>query len=817
MTTERKKGSECDLEAPITTENNCVLYSAAGPGKQAPPDPSKPWRKSPMVVASAAVMVDTPAVEPKPETLPKTNGAAHDMPAQVPDAPLVQSAAGVGALPVEEMKPNPGIIYAFISDVHAAAAKACEGLQDPGALQLVRIHPATEKTVTVSGRFKIGQVDEMVALAIADAEGGHNSYVEARTVRADATGRGEGDDTRAVFALVLDRDGDKGKAGEQFVEPSMRVETSPGNAHDWLILDKALPYEKARRLGATIRKKVGADNDSAVPTQPYRVAGTPNFPYADKRARGRTTCATQYINGGPTWTYERLFEAAGGELRDDAEHNAAFDAAATGEMDATVEELIAEPLPKGQRSTRFSHAVKFAVERGMTAADFEALCRANPQGCAQKYLPPERARDELQKRIAEIWEPHAADVGARDALGATITERILASWTARQATADRPKTTITQVGEWVRGFGDAADPLIEDADDGEIIGRAQQGVLYGPMGTGKTAVANEMGLAVATGAGMGRQHLATQPLYRSLKGRVLVAIYEDPFDYRRRIIALDKVHGVDLDTLDWAIVSADLNVTKEKDRAALLQRIRTDAAANGPPALLILDTVAAALGAESSNDDDVVGKLFAVSQSLVREFMCTMIFVAHPGKDETRGIAGSYRFQGNSDFILRTVKTKDGYRLVKDKDRNGAKRPLFDYTLNFVEVERTASGKPRTGAIIGTMTACVQESYPQHTASAAEAAAEDAPKRKLPDSHKLALDALTEATVDVGKPAAVTMKLPIGIRVVGIADWRNELLARGVIKDDSKNPRRDFIRIKDGLAARGLIGERDGFVWAVTE
>lgn len=145
--------------------------------------------------------------------------------------------------------------------------------------------------------------------------------------------------------------------------------------------------------------------------------------------------------------------------------------------------------------------------------------------------------------------------------------------------------------------------------------------------------------------------------------------------------------------MDWAIVSTDLNVTKEKDRAALLQRIRADAAANGPPALLILDTVAAALGAESSNDDAVVGKLFAVSQSLVREFMRTVIFVAHPGKDETRGIAGSYRFQGNSDFILRTVKTKDGFRLVKDKDRNGAKRPLFDYTLEFVEVKRTASGK----------------------------------------------------------------------------------------------------------------------------
>jgi RepB DNA-primase from phage plasmid len=315
--------------------------------------------------------------------------------------------------------PNRDVIHAFLSDVHTAAAQACEGLNDPGLLQLVRIHPATEKKITVSGRFKIADVDAMTDLAIADAESGHNSYVEARTVRSDTASRGTGEETVAVFGLVLDRDGDKGMAGAQFVEPSLCVETSPGNGHDWFIFDKALPYEKARTLGAAIRKTVGADNDSAVPTQPYRVAGTPNFPYASKRERGRTVCETHYQNGGPIWTYEELLEAAGGESADDEPQAPIFDSEATGEIDATVEELVAEALQKPNRSKRFTRAVKLAVERGMTAADFEALCRANPQGCAQKYIPPER-RDELQKRIAEIWQPHAAKMAELDALGAAL-------------------------------------------------------------------------------------------------------------------------------------------------------------------------------------------------------------------------------------------------------------------------------------------------------------------------------------------------------------------------------------------------------------
>ena len=333
--------------------------------------------------------------------------------------------------------------------------------------------------------------------------------------------------------------------------------------------------------------------------------------------------------------------------------------------------------------------------------------------------------EEISRRVANWLEyKHVLE---RDALGAKLAEA---------------RTAIIPVGEWVREFGKAADPLIEDADEGEIIGRGQQGVLFGLQGTGKTSVAIEMALAIATGAGMGRAPLASEPLFRSQKGRVLVAIYEDRFDYRRRLIALAKTRGADLDALNWGMVGADQNITRDRDRAALLQQIRDDTAVNDAPALLVVDTVAAALGAESANDDDVVGKLFSISQTLTREFQTTVIFIAHPGKDESRGIAGSYRFQGNSDFILRTVETKDGFRLIKDKDRNGPKRPLFDYTLDYVEVERTASGKPRTGAIIGMMTACMRESFPQHTK----------PKERIPRALRIFRSAMQTALAAHGVP-----------------------------------------------------------------
>jgi hypothetical protein len=307
--------------------------------------------------------------------------------------------------------------------------------------------------------------------------------------------------------------------------------------------------------------------------------------------------------------------------------------------------------------------------------------------------------------------------------------------------------TIIQVGEWVRNLfaNSSPDPLVEDGYGGEIIGRAQQGILYGPTGTFKTAIGNELMFAVSTGCGMGRQALTDMALFRAQKGRVLSAVYEDKRDYARRMQAIAKARNVNLDDLDWAVVSTEFNITVPKDRAELLRRIAVDASKHGPPALLVIDTAAAAVGTLSLNDDETAGMLFAISQPLAGIYSCTTVFIAHPGKDLERGIAGSYRLRGNSDFILKTVALKDRrWRLLKDKDRSGAVRPLFDYTGAFIEVDRTSSGLPRTGAIIGTMLlAPQQDGYPQHGGKA--------PKTRS-RSLRILLTALEKALAAHGKP-----------------------------------------------------------------
>jgi hypothetical protein len=88
-------------------------------------------------------------------------------------------------------------------------------------------------------------------------------------------------------------------------------------------------------------------------------------------------------------------------------------------------------------------------------------------------------------------------------------------------------------------------------------------------------------------------------------------------------------------------------------------------------------------------------------------------------------------------------------------------------------------------------------------------------QRKLSDRQQLALDALNSCAADVGKPPPAIFGLPQGLIAVTLDQWRDELLRRGIIPKDRKNPREAFRQIRQSLEARAIAAERDGLIWKV--
>jgi hypothetical protein len=242
----------------------------------------------------------------------------------------------------------------------------------------------------------------MTREAITASKSGNNIYVEGRTVRGGLNGKQRGTiaDTIAVFALTVDSDADKGAAWTPTVPISLSVETSPGNAHHWLFLDKAIRPQTAQRLGERLKAAVGGDADTGVITQPYRLAGTVNYPSKKKRERGRTIAATRILEFNPEtlWTlrhlaqtFPRLRKPAGGEKPGGGpDPDETMIAAET--MDA-----IRSPV-KGGRGTTLWNVVQTLKEDGWTVAAIVAVLERYPDGLAQKF------RGRLRREVERAWQ-----------------------------------------------------------------------------------------------------------------------------------------------------------------------------------------------------------------------------------------------------------------------------------------------------------------------------------------------------------------------------------------------------------------------------
>ena len=152
-------------------------------------------------------------------------------------------------------------IRKFTEVLHARAAAALAEIDRPGVLQLCSLAPDDRSLCTQA--FCVGDVDAMTKAAVINVKAGRNVYVEGRTVTPGLRPeeRGKIDATVGVFAFVVDRDADRGKAGRSINgDASAVVETSSGNTHEWLFLSRALNAAAAKTIGASIREACDADD-----------------------------------------------------------------------------------------------------------------------------------------------------------------------------------------------------------------------------------------------------------------------------------------------------------------------------------------------------------------------------------------------------------------------------------------------------------------------------------------------------------------------------------------------------------------------------
>jgi hypothetical protein len=174
----------------------------------------------------------------------------------------------------------------------------------------------------------------------------------------------------------------------------------------------------------------------------------------------------------------------------------------------------------------------------------------------------------------------------------------------------------------------------------ELWGASAVGLVAGHPKSGKTWLALDLALSVASGTPCLGRYAVRQP------GRALVYLAEDSLEAtRQRVQAMAAHRGLGLDQLDLHVISAErLRLDYDDDRAALFETVRTF-----QPRLLLLDPLVR-LHRMNENDAVEMAELLGGLRELQKRFSTAVVVVHHTRKCGAAPGQAGQGLRGSSDL-----------------------------------------------------------------------------------------------------------------------------------------------------------------------
>lgn len=212
--------------------------------------------------------------------------------------------------------------------------------------------------------------------------------------------------------------------------------------------------------------------------------------------------------------------------------------------------------------------------------------------------------------------------------------------------------------------------------------------------------------------------------------------------------------------------------------------------------LIVVDTLNRAMAGGNENSPEDMGAFIAACDALAKELNCLVLVIHHSGKDQSRGMRGHSSLLGAVDTEIAIT---DGAAEVK-KQRDGPEGERFGFTLQAVELGRTAKGKTLTSCIVAP--------------AGTDAAAPKGPK--LTNKQLRAREDLQEYVLQHGEPCPTGTGWPeAGARkIVPLAAF-TEFLALKQAHAEAKHRSQAAGRLIDQLQNKGVAQINEGHLWLV--
>jgi hypothetical protein len=222
--------------------------------------------------------------------------------------------------------------------------------------------------------------------------------------------------------------------------------------------------------------------------------------------------------------------------------------------------------------------------------------------------------------------------------------------------------------------------------------------------------------------------------------------------------------------------------------------------ADPPIALIVIDTLARAMGSGDENSSADMGALLRNAAKIQNSTGAHVLLVHHAGKDSTKGARGHSSLGGAVDTAIEVVRHKgtDTCTATLKWLKDGEDGITFSFRLKQVQLGVDDDGDP--------ITTCVVEHI-------SEAVADPSPK--LSRQQTQAVELLRQALADHGEPAPTQHpSIPEGVEVVPIERWKDLCRAGGLTESEKSEAfRQAFLRVNQALQKLEIIGEVEGCIW----
>jgi hypothetical protein len=313
-------------------------------------------------------------------------------------------------------------------------------------------------------------------------------------------------------------------------------------------------------------------------------------------------------------------------------------------------------------------------------------------------------------------------------------------------------------------------------------------VLFGEPGAGKSFLALDLGLSIATGTQWHQQRVRQTP--------VVYLCGEGWGGLQRRMHAWGDWHQVDWRASPFALTKRAIPLSNrqavealKRDLDAIIERL------GDAPGLFIVDTLARNFGGGDENSTkDMSLFIDHVGAYLMDAYKAAVMLVHHTGHGDKQRARGSSSLKGAVDAEYFVTKGQTGLVELSGLKMKDAPLPeTLYFAMRAVDLGvRDEEGEALTSVV------------PLAVASPAETTLKPAPSRERAPAQGQVLDLLRELYARNKANLKASGFDPSGARVP-VDEWRNEAIERRLV-----STRQNFFRLKSALVEQGAVFIENG-------